>query len=226
MNSAAFSTYKARYRAAIEQVLSEAEPGRLDEIGFPAYSHANPLINWLFWKRLHTVMNYVEQGAPYRCGLDFGCGSGVMLPFLGQVCGEVVAADIDLVPLEHMQKHIPLAATVHVRDASLGSLAELPDRSFDLIIALDVLEHIKDLSGTLKVLLRLLQRGGQLVISGPTENILYRLGRRLAGPEFSGDYHERSISEIRRELAGNVGLKHIATLYWPAPLFEIFTAIP
>ena len=94
-----------------------------------------------------------------------------------------------------------------------------------MIIALDVLEHVKDLGGTLSALLRLLRAGGQLVVSGPTENGLYRVGRKLAGPEYSGDYHERGIADIRQELARRVRLKHIATLYWPAPLFEIFTAI-
>jgi 2-polyprenyl-3-methyl-5-hydroxy-6-metoxy-1,4-benzoquinol methylase len=94
-----------------------------------------------------------------------------------------------------------------------------------VIVALDVLEHVEDLSGTLSELLRLLMRGGQLVISGPTENNLYQFGRRLAGPEYSGVYHERGISEVRRMLAERAKLKDIATLYWPVPLFEIFTAM-
>lgn len=225
MNSGQFNAYKARYRAAIQQVLAETEPGRLDEIGFPAYSHANPLINWLFWKRLHTVMSYVEQGAPYERVLDFGCGSGVMLQFLAEVSKHVVATDIDLLPLENMKRHIPLAANVQVYDASEAPIAHLPAASFDLIVALDVLEHVKDLSRTLTELLGLLKPGGQLIVSGPTENMLYRVGRKLAGPEYSGDYHERGVAEIRQTLAGQVNLKHIATLYWPVPLFEIFTAI-
>jgi 2-polyprenyl-3-methyl-5-hydroxy-6-metoxy-1,4-benzoquinol methylase len=225
MNSAEFRAYKGRYRDAIQQVLSETEPGRLDEIGFPAYTHANPLINWLFWKRLQTVINYVERGGPYDRVLDFGCGSGVMLPFLADICREVVATDIDLLPLENMKRHIPLAPNVQVCDLSQNAVSELPGASFDLIIALDVLEHVGDLSGTLADLLRLLKRPGQMIISGPTENALYQLGRKLAGPEYSGDYHKRSIAEIRRELAAKVNLKHIATLYWPAPLFEIFTVI-
>ena len=59
MNSAQFSVYKGHYLAAIRQVLAKAEPGRLDEIAFPAYTHANSLISRLFWKRLHIVINYI-----------------------------------------------------------------------------------------------------------------------------------------------------------------------
>jgi 2-polyprenyl-3-methyl-5-hydroxy-6-metoxy-1,4-benzoquinol methylase len=225
MNPREFEAYKARYRAAIQQVLSESEPGRLDEIGFPAYSHVNPIINWLFWKRLHTVMDYIEREAPYPRVLDFGCGSGVMLPFLAGVSQEVVAADIDLFPLENVRRHIPLAPTVQLQDTSTNTIAQLEAASFDLVIALDVLEHVQDLAETLSQLLRLLKHGGQLIISGPTENILYQFGRRLAGPEYSGDYHKRGVAEIRRMLARQVRLKQIATLYWPVPLFEIFAAI-
>jgi len=224
MNSREFGAYKARYRAAIQQVLSEAEPGRLDETGFPAYSHANPLISWLFWKRLHTVMDWIERRAPFASALDFGCGSGVMLPFLAGVSRQVIAADVDLLALEIMKTRIPLASNVQIRHASPEAMSRLEAASFDLILALDVLEHVKDLSGTLAALLRVLRPGGQLIISGPTENVLYRLGRKLAGPEYSGDYHERGVAEIRRMLASRASLKQIATLYWPVPLFEIFTA--
>jgi 2-polyprenyl-3-methyl-5-hydroxy-6-metoxy-1,4-benzoquinol methylase len=93
-----------------------------------------------------------------------------------------------------------------------------------LVIALDVLEHVKDLPRTLSELLALLTPGGQLIVSGPTENILYRIGRKVAGPEYSGTYHERGIAEIKNELAHISRIEPIATLYWPVPLFEIFTA--
>jgi len=224
MNSSGFREYKTRYRSAIRKVLEEAERGRLDESGFPAYSHLNPLINWLFWQRLHTAMNYIEKYAPYENVLDFGCGSGVMLPFLAQLSKQVTAIDIDLLPLESLKKHIPLAENIQVVDANQTSLSQLTPQSFDLINALDVLEHVDDLTHTLIELLNLLKPGGRLVVSGPTENTFYQIGRKLAGPEFSGEYHERGTAEIKRELARLACVRQIAILYWPAPLFEIFVA--
>ena len=224
MKPAEFQAYKTRYRSAIRNVLKDAERGRLDEAGFPAYSHRNPLINWLFWQRLHTAMKYIENNAPYEKVLDFGCGSGVMLSFLSQHSQHVTAMDIDLVPLERVKKYIPLKENVLVLDANHAPVSQLTPKSFDLINALDVLEHVDDLPRTLSELLNLLKPGGQLVVSGPTENILYQIGRKLAGPEYSGDYHERGIGEIKRELARLARVRQIATLYWPVPLFEIFVA--
>ena len=225
MKSSDFQDYKTRYRSAIRNVLREAERGRLDEAGFPAYSHPNPVINWLFWQRLRTAMKYIETHAPYEKVLDFGCGSGVMLSFLAQHSPRVTAMDIDLVPLDRVKKYIPLAGNIQVLDANHVSLSQLTPKSFDLINALDVLEHVDDLPGTLSELLGLLRPGGRLVVSGPTENILYQIGRRLAGPEYSGEYHERGIAEIKRELNRLARVEQIATLYRPIPLFEIFVAI-
>lgn len=224
MKSSEFDSYKARYRFAIRQVLSEAEPGRLDEAGFPAYSHSNALVNWLFWQRIRTAMNHIEKNAPYGKILDFGCGSGVMLPFLVQHSQHVAAIDIDLLPLERIKKHIPLSPNVEVLDANHISISQFARASFDMINALDVLEHVSDLPRTLSELIRLLKPGGQLIISGPTENRLYQIGRKLAGPEYSGEYHERGTAEIKRELMNLADIEHIATLYPPVPLFEIFAA--
>ncbi len=224
MKTTDFKAYKIRYRNAIRQVLAQAESGRLDEAAFPAYSHRNPIINWLFWQRLRKVMEHIQRPTSYERILDFGCGSGVMLPYLSQISNQVTAMDVDLLPLESVQVHIPLAKNVEVKDASKTNISDLPANSFDLIIALDVLEHVKDLPRTLNELLTLLKPGGQLIVSGPTENILYRIGRKIAGPEYSGAYHERGIAEIKTELAPISRIEPIATLYWPIPLFELFAA--
>ncbi|MBE7535875.1 MAG: class I SAM-dependent methyltransferase [Anaerolineales bacterium] len=224
MNSSSFNAYKIRYRSAIRRVLADSEKGRLDEAGFAAYSHRSPIINWLFWRRLHIAMNYIEKSAPYETILDFGCGSGVMLPFLAEQSQRVAAFDVDLYPLERVKQHIPLAANVQAADANQTPISSLPSRSFDLINALDVLEHVQDLPQTLSQLMNLLKPNGQLVVSGPTENFLYKIGRKIAGPEYSGAYHERGIAEIKNELKRIARVEHIATLYQPVPLFEVFVA--
>ena len=222
MKNSEFNAYKAEFRAVIRKVLAASERGRLDEAGFPAYSHPNPLINWLFWQRLHVVMDYIEQDAPYGHVLDFGCGSGVMLPFLCGISTRVTALDIDLLPFEHVSRQRAFPTNLEVHNAREVTLKALPKKSFDIIVATDVLEHVEDLPSTLTDMQILLKLGGQIVISGPTENFLYKIGRKLAGPEYSGDYHERGILEVRELLAEQMQVFHIATLYWPVPLFEIF----
>ena len=224
MNPSDFPSYKTTIRSAIRAALTEAKPGTLDEAAFPAYSHPNPFINWLFWQRLRVVMNFVKQHAPFEQVLDFGCGSGVLLPFLATHSQRVLGLDVDLLAYSLMSKRLDFPASIEVRDANQNPLSSLPVASFDLITALDVLEHVDDLSATLHDLMRLLKPGGWLVVSGPTENIFYKIGRKLAGPEYSGAYHERGIPEVRVELGKLAPVTTIARLYPPVTLFDIFAA--
>jgi 2-polyprenyl-3-methyl-5-hydroxy-6-metoxy-1,4-benzoquinol methylase len=224
MQNSNFRAYKSTIRAALHTTLTEAAPGTLDEAGFPAYSHRNPLINWLFWQRLRLVMETVERAAPCPCGqiLDFGCGSGVMLPFLARHAQRVLGLDVDLLPFRAMSRRLDFPANLEVSDAAQTPLESLPAASFDLITALDVLEHVDNLSATLNGLVCLLKPGGQLIVSGPSENLFYKIGRKLAGREYTGAYHERGIAEVRRELGKLVEVKTIARLYPPIILFDIF----
>lgn len=225
MNKAEFNTYKAKFREVINKVLNDSEKGRMDEAAFPAYTHSNALINWLFWQRLYKIVNYIENDKPYEAVLDFGCGSGVLLPFLCDISRHVTAMDIDLLPFEQVRRQRSFPANLVVFDASETPLKDLPKARFDLIVAADVLEHVRDLASTLSDLRALLKPKGQIVVSGPTENIFYKLGRQIAGPEYSGDYHESSITEVRKKLADQMQIRQIARLYWPVTLFDIFAGI-
>lgn len=217
-----FPGYKAAIRTVFRAVLAEASPGRFDEAAFPAYAHRNPLINWLFWQRLGVAMRFIEGRGPWRATLDFGCGSGVMLPLLARHSQAVVGIDVDLLPFRMMSRRVVFPGNVECREASQAPLESFAAGSFDLVTALDVLEHVSDLSATLTHLVRILAPGGCLLVSGPTESIFYKIGRRIAGPEYSGAYHERGIGEVRRLLAGMVPVNTVARLYPPVTLFDIF----
>ena len=194
----------------------------MDEAAFPAYAHRNPLISFLFWRRLHIVMKHFERRGRSLNALDFGCGSGVMLPFLASIADRVVAADVDFDPLHKMAAHVHLPENVEHLNVADASHDELAPSSFDVIIALDVLEHVSDLPKTLNQLAHLLTKSGILVVSGPTENWAYKLGRRLAGKEYTGNYHVRGMKEIYDAMKHTLDVSKLATLYPPFPLFEVY----
>jgi ubiquinone/menaquinone biosynthesis C-methylase UbiE len=129
---------------------------------------------------------------------------------------------VDLLPFRAMSRRLDFPANLQVRDAAQTTLEALPAASFDIITALDVLEHVDNLSATLNGLVRLLKPGGQLIVSGPSENFFYKVGRKLAGCEYTGAYHERGIAEVRRKLGKLIEVKTIARLYPPVVLFDIF----
>ncbi len=195
----------------------------LAESAFPAYVRGNALSRKLFWSRIWHAARFMQNSSYSNC-LDFGCGSGVMLPLLAETAKRVVGCDLDLAPFRLMQTQFPFPENVEVTDFAPDPASN--QSCFDLIVALDVLEHVDDLGEILSQFHQLLSPQGALLVSGPTENLLYRVGRRIAGREFTGHYHHRTIYDIRAAMVEHFHVQTWATLYYPIPLFKLYAARP
>jgi 2-polyprenyl-3-methyl-5-hydroxy-6-metoxy-1,4-benzoquinol methylase len=112
--------------------------------------------------------------------LDAGCGEGETLARLGDVLGRRVAA-IDILDecVAYTKQRLP-----HV-DASTANVYELPfdDRSFDLVLCLEVMEHLDRPAQALRELSRVSRR--DLVVSVPYEPY-FRLGSLMRGKYVRG----------------------------------------
>jgi hypothetical protein len=175
-----------------------SEPDRA-EMAVPSYTHWNPMIRWLFWRRLDTAVQMANLEPGLRI-LDFGVGSGVLLQTLSTAQSRrIVGVDVLTGPASEMARRRGIdVEMVEARD--FARFAEANRGAFDRIFALDVLEHVSEaeldaLSGQYRTLLA---PEGALLVSGPTESFAYKVGRLLAG--FKGDYHHRNIFEIREHL--------------------------
>lgn len=207
------------------KLLAKHTPHALDELAVPAYTKGNVLSRWLFWQRVAWCHRIGQKHRGGKC-LDFGCGVGIMLPLLMDSFDEVYAVE----PEAHETREF-LNEWERVTGKSLsqirlsGDLAALgiPESSLRLILAMDVFEHIDDDLPDILVQLRaLLSHEGMLIVTGPTENWLYRLGRRVVG--FSGDYHRRTIEDIHQELQRFFAVTVVRRLVFPFTFFLILQA--
>jgi 2-polyprenyl-3-methyl-5-hydroxy-6-metoxy-1,4-benzoquinol methylase len=105
-----------------------------------------------------------------------------------------------------------------------SELVRLPQREYDTILCLDVLEHVPSVPALAAEFHRILKPGGRLIVCGPTESAIYRLGRLLAG--FSGHYHVRSVYDIEASLRDRFEITLLRRLGWPMTLFRIVAARP
>ncbi len=107
--------------------------------------------------------------------LDVGPGSGVNLPVLAPR-GATTVVDVDLGSLRACRE--AGAANVVVADA-----ANVPvrDGTFDLVCALDVIEHLDDDGAALRAFRRVTKHGGRLLVSVPALRILWGRQDVLSG---------------------------------------------
>jgi len=193
-----------------------------DEMAIPSYTHGNPLIRWLMWRRYEEIARLALL-APGETVLEFGCGIGLFLPTLAGE-GRRVSA-IDLFP----QFARTLTQQLHLDVAFPERIEAIPDHSQDLIVAADVLEHVDDLPGWVRAFHTRLKPGGRMLVSGPTENVAYRIGRFVAGFSGKGEYHHTDIADIRQVFeAGGFRVTDRANLPFALPphLFQVFRCQP
>lgn len=217
-----FSNTKIKFKQAVQAILKSHSSYEIDEAALPAYAHKNPVIDHIFWRRVEVAYDHTLDSKAKRV-LDFGCGTGLLSYALASEGLSVFAIDLHFGPLNLVKGKIDFLSGIEFVEADLMK-HELPLHSFDTIIALDVLEHIENLDDYIKRFKELLKPGGQIIVSGPTENFLYKLGRKMAGEKFTGDYHVSNIHTIRKQFEKQMKVRTIKRLIWPLTLFEIFVA--
>ncbi len=186
-----------------------------DEMAIPSYLHKNVLIRWLMWKRYEYIAG-LARFTKDMSALEFGCGTGVFLPELDRSCGTVYAIDI----FPEFAK--TLCEQLELKVRFVDDVAEVPAGALDVIVAADVLEHIEDddLTTYLALFLDKLKDDGRLLMSGPTESVVYRIGRAVAGFGDKGDYHVTNINKlIRRIQDRGFHLQTLKTLPFKIPPF-------
>jgi SAM-dependent methyltransferase len=98
--------------------------------------------------------------------LDFGCGSGQFTRILGDVVGgasEVFGADM------HAEPPAELTGRPYLSPSDLHSRKG----SFDMVLALHVLEHDDDATGLLNTISGYARRGGKVVIEVPNVDCMW-----------------------------------------------------
>lgn len=100
-----------------------------------------------------------------RTALDVGCGAGLLCEPLTRLGAAVTGVDAAPETIAAARAHA--AAGKLTIDYHAGELAELAGRRFDLVTALEVIEHVTDPAAFVRGLAGALAPGGLLVLSTP-----------------------------------------------------------
>ncbi len=165
--------------------------------------------HWWFRARRAIFAAFLDAHAPLAENariLDVGPGSGVNLPVLAPR-GRVTVLDLSAESLRDCRAR----GADHVLR---GDAAAPPLRpgSFDLVCALDVLEHLADEAASLAAWHRVLRPGGHLLLSVPALRVLW--GRQDV---LSGHHRRYRRTELRRHLA-NAGFEVQRVTYFNSAL--------
>ena len=174
--------------------------------------------HWWFIGRRRVLMRLLDRYVKRSDGdsarvLDVGCGSGAMLVHLARF-GRPHGVDVNSEAVLRCQDR-GFDAVVHESGPPLPFAAE----SFDLITALDVIEHVDDDGGLLRELRRLVRPGGRLLVTVPAFGFLW-------GPhdEINGHRRRYTAPQLRERLV-EAGWSPLRVSYFNTFLFPAVAAI-
>ncbi|MCY3740533.1 MAG: methyltransferase domain-containing protein [Candidatus Poribacteria bacterium] len=112
----------------------------------------------------HYVELVIRHAPPRSKILDIGCGNGISARLLNQADFDVVGTDISSLFLKEAQNWENPRLRYQVCD-----VMELPfeSESFAVICSNELVEHLPDVETALNEMIRVVCKGGRIVISGP-----------------------------------------------------------
>ncbi|MBL7148073.1 MAG: class I SAM-dependent methyltransferase [Nanoarchaeota archaeon] len=164
---------------------------------------------WFLGKRnlIDCLLSEIPRKRKRLKILDIGCGTGEDLPLISKY-GDVFALEYS----KEVIKYIPKEKVVGIvrGDARFLSFKE---NVFDIIIILDVLEHVKEDVKIMKEVSRVLKLDGILLISVPAVPFLF--GNHDRALHHLRRYSKKSLNKILKDS----GLKAERITYWNFFLF-------
>jgi SAM-dependent methyltransferase len=121
--------------------------------------------HWWYRARREILSDLIRREAALPKGsliLEVGCGTGHNFEMLGQF-GHVDAIELDDDSRSLAEQRLGRS----ISTSPLPALAGIPDRHYDLIVALDVIEHIDDDKAAVAAIAGKLKPGGKFVMTVP-----------------------------------------------------------
>ena len=127
--------------------------------------------HWWYRARRQVVAELIRRKVPVpdgAKGLEIGCGTGHNLAMLGEFAA-MDALEVDPVARSLAEKRLGHK----VLSAPLPALDGVQDDAYDMVAALDVIEHIPDDKAALEGIARILKPGGKLVMTVPAHQWMW-----------------------------------------------------
>ncbi|MEN3013172.1 MAG: methyltransferase domain-containing protein [Endomicrobiia bacterium] len=168
----------------------------------PEYRHKIWFIRKYFLDRIKVSLRIADI-KDKEVILDVGCGEAVLLKEINKMKKNIDYFGVDI---NENIRSLSLYYRGEFRVCNIQNGLPFQNECFDVVFALDVLEHINNIEKVLKEVFRVLKSQGRFVVCGPTESMWYKFCRFLIKGTFSSKHgpssgeHVFSIYDIFKKI--------------------------
>lgn len=160
------------------------------------------IFQYLWHKRKINLARKILRGIKFKNCLDLGCGSGYMVSEIAKSYPNVEYTGIDIYAkaIKHAKKIYP---NIKFKVASASNIP-FKNKSFDLILFYETIEHVEDPQICLKEIKRVLKEQGHLILTMDSGSFLFRIvwfiWEKSYGKIWQGahlhPFHHRELEEL------------------------------
>ena len=132
--------------------------------------------------RLEFILNNFDKSISKKNVLDIGCGGGLISESLAKKKAKVTGIDENICSIKQAKEHAKISSLkIKYINQSLDSFFNKNKKKFDLILCLEVLEHVNDVEKTLDKITKLLNPGAILILSTINRNLKSLIFAKIFG---------------------------------------------
>lgn len=172
--------------------------------------------HWLFRVRRNIFLYFIKKYSLNGSKIfDFGCGSGYLMGELQKTGYDGYGVDFEKEAIEH-------GLSSGIKNLTLGSgdKIERPDKSFDMVTAFDVLEHLENERPVVEELARVLKPGGKMIITVPAYMWLWGVQ-----DEVSHHFRRYTVGSLVKVFKNFTELRIIRKTYFVTFLFPAIAVV-
>ncbi len=180
-------------------------------------------VRYMYRKRLMLGLDALED-KKYENLLELGTGGGFLLYSLTKIAKKIVASDIHPM-LKKVEKNLRKDGIKNVTFTKFDiNKVPFKNETFDAVVSMSVLEHIRTLSRAVSEIKRVVKKNGTVVIGIPADNLIMKVGFFLIGAgEDVKHHHCNTHKDIIEELQRQFTVKKIKRFPYFFTMYYIIT---
>ena len=132
--------------------------------------------------RLDFIINNFNKPLNNKKVLDIGCGGGLISELLSKKKANVTGIDENIYNIKQAKNHAKISSLkINYLNKSLNSFNKKNKQKYDLILCLEVLEHVENVEESLEIISKLLKTNGTLILSTINRNLKSLIFAKMFG---------------------------------------------